>query len=102
MLEPKMLKMRGRYLKKEMRAVSKWTVSKSASSLTVEKRDKGKSGSFGSRMKDLEPENALPLILNLVSCFSSMMNNYIIEQSSAYYANALGSTDTHKRRIWLK
>mmetsp|Transcript_6237 Transcript_6237/g.7663 ORF Transcript_6237/g.7663 Transcript_6237/m.7663 type:complete len:827 (+) Transcript_6237:119-2599(+) len=93
MLEPKMLRMRGRHLKKEMRAVSKWTVSKSASSLTIEKRDKGKSGGFGSRMKDLEPENVLPLILNLVSCFLFMMNNYIIEPSSAYYANALGSSD---------
>jgi len=47
MLEPKMLKMRGRHLKKEMRIISKGTVSKGASSLTVEKRNKGKNGGFG-------------------------------------------------------
>lgn len=41
----------------------------------------------------MDPENVLPLFLNLVSCFLYMMTNYIIEPSSAYYANALGSSD---------
>eukprot|EP00536_Pseudo-nitzschia_multiseries_P011300 jgi/Psemu1/205449/e_gw1.376.49.1 len=41
----------------------------------------------------MDPANVWPLVLNLVSCFLFMMNNYIIEPSSAYYANALGSSD---------
>jgi len=37
MFKPNIFRMRGQHFKKEMRAVSKWTVSKNTSSLTVEK-----------------------------------------------------------------
>lgn len=43
--------------------------------------------------KTMEPRNIWPLALNLISCFLFMMNSYIVEPSSAYYANALGSSD---------
>ena len=43
--------------------------------------------------EQLDPENVFPLILNLISCFLHLMNNYMIEPSSAYYANSLGSND---------
>jgi hypothetical protein len=42
---------------------------------------------------EMDPANVWPLILNLLSCYLFMMNTYIIEPSSAYYANALGSSD---------
>ena len=44
-------------------------------------------------LREVRPENALPLFLSRVSCFLFMMNNYIIEPSFAYYAGALGSSD---------
>lgn len=43
--------------------------------------------------KTLDPRNVWSLALNLISCFLFMMNSYIVEPSSAYYANALGSSD---------
>jgi len=83
MLEPKVLMMRGKNLKKEIKLVAKW---KDTGSESTEE-------GFGGKLKDLPAENVFPLVLNLVSCFLFMMNNYIIEPSSAYYANALGSSD---------
>jgi hypothetical protein len=70
--------MQGRHLKAEIKAVGMWRETKDT---------------FKSRLKEMEPSNVLPLLLNLVSCFLFMCNNYIIEPSSAYYANALGSSD---------
>jgi hypothetical protein len=43
--------------------------------------------------KKLDSRNIWPLALNLISCFLFMMNSYIVEPSSAYYASALGSSD---------
>jgi hypothetical protein len=45
------------------------------------------------QFRHLHHRNRYPLLLNLLSCFLYMMNNYIIEPSSAYYANALGAHD---------
>jgi hypothetical protein len=75
MFEPSLLNQKGRHLKKEMRTLAKWRRSKILAS------------------KSLDPSNVWPLVLNLISCFLFMMNNYIIEPSSAYYANALGTSD---------
>lgn len=83
---PKIL-MKGRHLKPELRAVAKWRETKEFP-LTEQYPD-----SFSQRLMQLKPENVFPLLLNLLSCFFFMMNNYIIEPSSAYYANALGSSD---------
>jgi Major Facilitator Superfamily len=83
---PKVL-MKGRHLKAELRTVAKWRETGVLPTI-IEYPD-----TFARRLKQLKPENAFPLFLNLVSCFFFMMNNYIIEPSSAYYANALGSSD---------
>lgn len=83
---PKVL-MKGRHLKAELRTVAKWRETGSFPS-TAQYPD-----TFARRLKQLNPENVFPLFLNLLSCFFFMMNNYIIEPSSAYYANALGSSD---------
>jgi len=89
-MEPKLLMLRGRHLKKEIKAVAVWREQRDLP--TTQK--KGQSPSSRRSMWDqLEPSNILPLLLNLISCFLFMMNNYIIEPSSAYYANALGSSD---------
>ena len=77
MLEPSFLNQSGRHLKQEMRILAKWRDTKI----------------LASKPKELHPSNVWPLILNLISCFLFMMNNYIIEPSSAYYANALGTSD---------
>jgi hypothetical protein len=82
-LEHNLLRMRGRHLKAEVRAVAAWR----------ETRNDTKKDTFKSRLQEMEPSNVLPLLLNLMSCFLFMCNNYIIEPSSAYYANALGSSD---------
>jgi hypothetical protein len=83
---PKIL-MKGRHLKAELRAVAKWRET-GTFPRTGQYPD-----SFFNRLKQLKPENVFPLFLNLVSCFLFMQNNYIVEPSSAYYANALGSSD---------
>ncbi|CAB9498402.1 SPX domain-containing membrane protein [Seminavis robusta] len=83
---PKVL-MKGRHLKAELRTVAKWRETRSFPK-TAQYPD-----TFARRLKQLNPENVFPLFLNLLSCFFFMMNNYIIEPSSAYYANALGSSD---------
>jgi hypothetical protein len=77
MLEPSFLNQSGRHLKQEMRILAKWRDTKI----------------LASKPKELHPSNVWPLVLNLFSCFLFMMNNYIIEPSSAYYANALGKSD---------
>lgn len=83
---PKIL-MKGRHLKAELRVVAKWRETRMFPA-TAQYPD-----TFARRLKQLKPENVFPLFLNLLSCFFFMMNNYIIEPSSAYYANALGSSD---------
>ena len=83
---PKIL-MKGRHLKAELRAVAKWRETKEFPAAEQYP------DSFRSRLRQLKAENIFPLLLNLLSCFFFMMNNYIIEPSSAYYANALGSSD---------
>lgn len=80
-MEPKVLVLRGRHLKKEIQAVA------------VSRKTRQKKPTKTSIFDELEPSNVVPLLLNLISCFLFMMNNYIIEPSSAYYANALGASD---------
>jgi hypothetical protein len=75
-LEPKFMRLKGRHLKREILALRKW-----------------QSSAEPSHVNKLDPANVWPLALNMLSCFLFMMNNYIIEPSSAYYANALGSSD---------
>jgi hypothetical protein len=84
-LEHNLLRMRGRHLKAEIKLVADWR----------ETRNGPEKDTFKSRLQEMEPSNVLPLLLNLISCFLFMCNNYIIEPSSAYYANALGSSDAY-------
>ena len=79
-MEPKLLLMRGRHLKAEMKQCAEWRETQS-----LEKEDEG---------EKLHRDNILPLALNLLACFLYMLNNYIIEPSAAYYAEALGSSDS--------
>mmetsp|Transcript_15461 Transcript_15461/g.34523 ORF Transcript_15461/g.34523 Transcript_15461/m.34523 type:complete len:909 (+) Transcript_15461:277-3003(+) len=81
-LEPSLLLMRGRHLKEEIRSVARWREERD---LITEEEEETE--------QKLDPENVLPLLLNLIACFLYMMNNYIIEPSSAYYAESLGSND---------
>eukprot|EP00542_Grammatophora_oceanica_P002493 CAMPEP_0194068692 /NCGR_PEP_ID=MMETSP0009_2-20130614/87233_1 /TAXON_ID=210454 /ORGANISM="Grammatophora oceanica, Strain CCMP 410" /LENGTH=566 /DNA_ID=CAMNT_0038721815 /DNA_START=84 /DNA_END=1784 /DNA_ORIENTATION=+ len=84
-LEPSFIvNMRGRNLKREIRAVARWRETK-------EVDDDG--GVLKPSLSQMEPENVFPLILNLISCFLFMMNSYIIEPSSAYYVESLGADD---------
>jgi len=83
-MEPAFLLMRGRHLKEEMKAIATWRETRSLTPDMVGEEAENTS---------IDPENVVPLILNLLSCFLYLMNNYIIEPSSAYYANALGSND---------
>jgi MFS family permease len=82
--------MRGRHFKREIKVLCKWRENKNFAHFSVEEDQKG---TFRQHLKEVKPENVFPLFLNLVSCFLFMMNNYIIEPSSAYYAEALGSSD---------
>lgn len=88
--EPKSISMRGRHFKKEIKIIGKWRTSHSFSHFSIAADTRG---TFRQNLKDVRSENIFPLFLNLVSCFLFMMNNYIIEPSSAYYAEALGSSD---------
>jgi len=88
--EPKSISMRGRHFKKEIKIIGKWRASHSFSHFSIAADSRG---TFRRNLKDVRSENVFPLFLNLVSCFLFMMNNYIIEPSSAYYAEALGSSD---------
>jgi hypothetical protein len=89
-LEPRLLQCKGRHLKTEMKSLAKWRATKvlSPSAGGKDMDDDGDDDKY-----KLDPRNVWPLVLNLLSCFLFMMNNYIIEPSSAYYANALGSSD---------
>jgi len=85
-MEPKFLtNVRG--FKKEMRFLAKWK--EAATGKDVDES----STTPGVATGDMDPANVWPLLLNLISCYLFMMNTYIIEPSSAYYANALGSSD---------
>ena len=84
-LEPSFLIQKGRHLKQEMRSLAKWRATKTLPPPAHHHQD--------SKTNNMDPKNIWPLVLNLSSCFLFMMNNYIIEPSSAYYANALGSSD---------
>jgi hypothetical protein len=81
---------RGRHFKRELKIIGKWRETKDFDHFSVQEDQKG---SFKQNLKEVQAENVFPLFLNLVSCFLFMMNNYIIEPSSAYYAEALGSSD---------
>eukprot|EP00587_Corethron_hystrix_P002894 CAMPEP_0113327924 /NCGR_PEP_ID=MMETSP0010_2-20120614/19650_1 /TAXON_ID=216773 ORGANISM="Corethron hystrix, Strain 308" /NCGR_SAMPLE_ID=MMETSP0010_2 /ASSEMBLY_ACC=CAM_ASM_000155 /LENGTH=752 /DNA_ID=CAMNT_0000189027 /DNA_START=120 /DNA_END=2374 /DNA_ORIENTATION=+ /assembly_acc=CAM_ASM_000155 len=86
MFEPKLLLMRGKTLK-EIKMVARWRATKNLPP------EEAKEMTLYQRFQDLPPGNVFPLIINLMSCFLFMMNNYIIEPSSTYYANALGVND---------
>lgn len=85
-LEPSFLRLRGRHLKEEIEAVVKWRKSK-------ESKSGDSTRDLSNDFNSIAPENMIPLALNLVACFLYMMNNYIVEPSSAYYANELGQSD---------
>lgn len=78
-MEPKLLLMRGRHLKAEMKQCAEWRETQGLH------KDEG---------EKLHRDNILPLALNLLACLLYMLNNYIIEPSAAYYAEALGSSDS--------
>ena len=78
-MEPKLLLMRGRHLKAEMKQCAEWRETQGL------EKDEG---------EKLHRDNILPLALNLLACLLYMLNNYIIEPSAAYYAEALGSSDS--------
>ena len=98
-LEPKFLQMnKGRHLKAEMKSLANWNettkmLATSKEGFTMEDGGESSVTSTESIWDQMDPANVWPLILNLISCFLFMMNNYIIEPSSAYYAEALGSSD---------
>lgn len=85
-MEPTFLRMRGRHLKVEMAAIVKWrSRGQSDPDLNFETET--------SHYSKIDPDNVIPLALNLLACFLYMMNNYIVEPSSAYYVNELGASD---------
>ena len=85
-MEPKFLHAQVRGFKKEMKSLAVWRERPLGATTPG---DEDGSSSAGA----MDPANVWPLVLNLISCYLFMMNNYIIEPSSAYYANALGSSD---------
>ena len=82
-MEPKLLLMRGRHLKEEMQLIAVWRETRDFSAAS--QKDEG---------EKIDPKNIIPLLLNLIACFIYMMGHYIIEPSSAYYAEALGFDDS--------
>lgn len=96
-MEPKFLtNVRG--FKKEMKSLAVWKESEQSPSEKLWDDDDdadGDSDTDGVMTGEMDPANVWPLILNLLSCYLHMMNTYIIEPSSAYYANALGSSDAY-------
>jgi len=84
LLEPEILRARGQSLRTDMRRLVRWLQVNDELNISWNSRESA---------TPMDPVNVWPLFLNLVSCFLFMMNNYIIEPSSAYYANALGSSD---------
>ena len=71
-LESSLFLMRGRHLKEEIESIAIWMESN---------QDFEGTDNLAGEYTNLDPENILPLILNLLSCFIYMMNNYIIEPS---------------------
>ena len=94
-MEPKFLSNVHSGFKKEMKLLALWQEdnSKNDNQKQDQKQDDPSSSSSSSSIGEMDPANVWPLILNLLSCYLFMMNTYIIEPSSAYYANALGSSD---------
>lgn len=91
-----LISMRGRHLKNEIEVVAKWRSSRDFGHFAYNLKDdenNRRSSSFRRNLSEIKEENVFPLFLNLVSCFLFMMNSYIIEPSSAHYAEALGSLD---------
>ncbi|VEU40672.1 unnamed protein product [Pseudo-nitzschia multistriata] len=88
-MEPRFLFSQVRGFKKEMKALALWRERPLDVADGIAYGDEGDEA-IGAGM---DPANVWPLVLNLISCYLFMMNNYIIEPSSAYYANALGSSD---------
>lgn len=84
-MEPRFLYAQVRGFKKEMKALAVWMEQPLGIGGAGDEEESSTGG--------LDPKNVWPLVLNLVSCYLFMMNTYIIEPSSAYYANALGSSD---------
>jgi predicted MFS family arabinose efflux permease len=82
--------MRGRHFKNEIEIVARWRQGKDLTRFSY-KFDR--SSAIRRSLGEIREENVFPLMLNLVSCFLFMMNSYIIEPSSAHYAEALGSED---------
>ncbi|KAL7438018.1 hypothetical protein ACHAXM_005940 [Skeletonema potamos] len=78
------------HLKKQIRIISKWNETKDFSHFLLPVK---KGESFHDKLKEMEPQNIFPLVVNILACFLFMMNNYIISPSSAYYAEALGCND---------
>ncbi|KAL3822017.1 hypothetical protein ACHAXA_003003 [Cyclostephanos tholiformis] len=85
-----LISMRGRHLKNEIEIIARWRQSKDLTHFSYS-LDRG--GAIKRGLGEIREENVFPLVLNLVSCFLFMMNSYIIEPSSAHYAEALGSED---------
>ena len=81
---------RGRHFKREIKVIGKWCDTRDFAHFSLEEERRG---TFKQHLREVDRENVFPLLLNLASCFLFMMNNYIIEPSSAYYAEALGSSD---------
>lgn len=84
------IKWRGRHLKKQISIISTWNKTKDFSHFSLPVKE---GESFRDKLKDLEPQNIFPLVVNVLACFLFMMNNYIISPSSAYYVEALGCND---------
>eukprot|EP00550_Attheya_septentrionalis_P012029 CAMPEP_0198306292 /NCGR_PEP_ID=MMETSP1449-20131203/58340_1 /TAXON_ID=420275 /ORGANISM="Attheya septentrionalis, Strain CCMP2084" /LENGTH=869 /DNA_ID=CAMNT_0044008843 /DNA_START=120 /DNA_END=2729 /DNA_ORIENTATION=- len=82
-MEPSFLQMKGKHLKKEMHVLAEWRETQKIIPPEHEEKD----------FEKMDPENVVPLILNLLSSFLYAMNSYIVEPSSAYYVNALGAPD---------
>ena len=74
--DPQSVSMRGRHFKREIKTISKWTATRAFRHFSV--ADDADWGTFKHSLREV---------------FLFMMNNYIIEPSSAYYAEALGSSD---------
>jgi hypothetical protein len=85
-MEPKFLHAQVRGFKKEMKSLAVWRERPLGAATPGDEDGSSLTGA-------MDPANVWPLVLNLISCYLFMMNNYIIEPSSAYYANALGSSD---------
>jgi hypothetical protein len=82
-MEPSFLQMKGTHLKTEMNVLAEWRETQKIVPPKYEEKD----------FEKMDPENVVPLFLNLLSSFLYAMNSYIVEPSSAYYVNALGAPD---------